>query len=122
MEKISKATEIHYARKLKNLTGKNIVITGASSGIGKEVLDRLADPAQNNRVLAASRTIEKLTGYGDNITLFNCDISSKEGVDKLFEKAEALFPKIDLLIANAGAPYYVQNSMCVTINQFKKPG
>ena len=77
MEKISKVTEMHYAKKIKELKGKNIVITGASSGIGKEVLDRLAVSENNNHILAASRTIEKLTGYGDNVTLFNCDISSK---------------------------------------------
>lgn len=106
MEKISKVTELRYKKKIRDLRDKNIVITGASSGIGKEVLDRLAVKGKNNRILAASRTIEKLKGYGDNVTLFNCDISSKDGVDKLMEKAESLFPKIDILIANAGAPYY----------------
>jgi short-subunit dehydrogenase len=106
MEKISKVTELRYKKKIRDLRDKNIVITGASSGIGKEVLDRLAVKGKNNRILAASRTIEKLKGYGDNVTLFNCDISSKDGVDKLMEKADSLFPKIDILIANAGAPYY----------------
>ena len=106
MEKISKVTELRYKKQIRDLRDKNIVITGASSGIGKEVLDRLAVKGKNNRILAASRTIEKLKGYGDNVTLFNCDISSKDGVDKLMEKAESLFPKIDILIANAGAPYY----------------
>ena len=106
MKKISKVTELRYKKKIRDLRDKNIVITGASSGIGKEVLDRLAVKGKNNRILAASRTIEKLKGYGDNVTLFNCDISSKDGVDKLMEKAESLFPKIDILIANAGAPYY----------------
>ena len=87
------------------ITGKKIVITGASSGIGKETLDKLAAD-KSNTILAASRSIEKLTGYGSNVTLFNCDVSSKEGVDALFEKAESMFNKIDVVIANAGAPYY----------------
>ncbi|MBR3126370.1 MAG: SDR family NAD(P)-dependent oxidoreductase [Mogibacterium sp.] len=105
---ISRVTELVYKRKLDEIRGKNILITGASSGIGKEVLDRLSDPSKNNKVLATSRTIEKLKGYGSNVTLFNSDVSTKEGVDKVFEKAEALFDKIDIVIANAGAPYYEQ--------------
>lgn len=87
------------------ISGRNIVITGASSGIGKELLDKLA-AEKSNTILASSRSIEKLTGYGSNVTLFNADLSSKEGVDRLFEKAESMFGKIDLVIANAGAPYY----------------
>ena len=93
-------------KELGHIRDKTIVITGASSGIGKEVLDRLAEPSKNNKVLATSRTIEKLKGYGSNVTLFNSDVSTKEGVDRVFEKAGSLFGKIDLVIANAGAPYY----------------
>lgn len=85
---------------------KTIVITGASSGIGKAMLEMLADPRNDNRIVAASRSIGKLTGFGENVTLFPCDLSAPEGVDALFDKAEALFDKIDVLICNAGAPYY----------------
>ena len=103
---IGDITEKLFKKEINDIKGKTIVITGASSGIGKELLDKLADPAQGNKVLATSRTIEKLKGYGDNVTLFNCDVSRQEGVDKLFDKAESMFDKIDLIIANAGAPYY----------------
>ena len=102
----NKVTELMLRREIRQIENKNIVITGASSGIGKELLDKLSDPSKNNKVLATSRTIEKLKGYGDNVTLFNSDVSTKEGVDALFEKAESLFDKIDIVIANAGAPYY----------------
>ena len=103
---VEKATEMRLRRKMKTLTDKNIVITGASSGIGKEVLDKICDPAKNNHILATSRTIEKLAGYGENVTLYNCDVSTREGVDAMMEKAEKVLGKIDILIANAGAPYY----------------
>ena len=88
------------------IRNKNIVITGASSGIGKAILDMLAAPENNNRIVAASRSIGKLTGFGENVTLFPCDLSGQEGVDALFEKATGLFDRIDVLICNAGAPYY----------------
>ena len=103
MSRVSKQT---IKKNIKLLRGKNIVITGASSGIGKELLDRLSVPENHNRIFATSRTIEKLTGYGKNVTLFNCDVSTKEGVDSFMEKAQYVLGKIDILIANAGAPYY----------------
>ena len=91
--------------KPSTITGKRIVITGASSGIGKCLLDKLSAD-KTNTILASSRSIEKLSGYGDNVVLYNSDLSTKEGIDRLFEKAESMFNKVDLVIANAGAPYY----------------
>ena len=84
----------------------NIVITGASSGIGKAILEMLAKPENDNRIVAASRSIGKLQGFGENVVLFPCDLSTQEGVDALFRKAMEVFEKIDILICNAGAPYY----------------
>lgn len=88
------------------IQNQTIVITGASSGIGKTMLEMLAVKENNNRIVAASRSIGKLEGFGDNVTLFPCDLSTQAGVDALFAKAEEVFTKIDILICNAGAPYY----------------
>ena len=86
---------------------KNIVVTGASSGIGKAILEELLK-GQGNRILAAARRADRITGYGENVIPFSCDLSTQEGVDALFEKAEQVFDKIDLYFCNAGAPYYEQ--------------
>ena len=88
------------------IKNSNIVITGASSGIGLEMLKILAAEENGNRIIAASRSIGKLTGFGENVVLFPCDLSTEEGTDALFEKAGEEFDRIDLLICNAGAPYY----------------
>ena len=88
------------------ITNQRIVITGASSGIGKSILEMLAAPENNNQIVAASRSIGKLPGFVENVTLFPCDLSEQAGVDALFAKATELFEKIDILICNAGAPYY----------------
>lgn len=87
------------------ISGQRIVITGASSGIGKAMLEMLAAD-KSNTILAACRNASKITGYGENVIPFSCDLSKKEGVDSLFEKMEEMFRKTDILIANAGAPYY----------------
>lgn len=87
------------------INNKNIVITGASSGIGKAILDILAK-GEGNRILVACRSAAKITGYGENVNLFGCDLSSQDGVDALFEKVNETFEKADIFISNAGAPYY----------------
>ena len=90
------------------ITNSNIVLTGASSGIGLEVL-RLLEQGAGNRILAVSRRAgEKLKAVGANVTVFDCDISSAQGVDAVFDKADEVFggQKIDIFYANAGFPYY----------------
>ena len=90
------------------ITGSNIVLTGASSGIGLEALKILAK-GEGNKILAVARTAEeKLTGFSENVTPLSIDVGSKEAVDAIFEKANELFggEKIDIFYANAGFPYY----------------
>ena len=89
------------------LENKNIVLTGASSGIGLECV-KLLMQGRGNRILAVARHTESLSGLGENVIPFACDVSSAEGVDRIFEKAEELFGRIDIFFANAGFPYYEQ--------------
>ena len=87
------------------IDNKTIVLTGASSGIGFEALKLLAQ-GKGNRILAVARHVDNIQYFADNVTAFSCDISTQEGVDRVFAKAEELFGKIDLFYANAGFPYY----------------
>ena len=87
------------------IDNKSIVLTGASSGIGFEALKLLAQ-GKGNRILAVARHVDNIKYFADNVTAFACDISTQEGVDRVFAKAEELFGKIDLFYANAGFPYY----------------
>lgn len=88
------------------IDNKTIVLTGASSGIGLEVLKLLA-MGSGNKILAVSRHAEeRLEGFAPNVIAFNADVGCKEGVDAVFAKAEELFDKIDIYYNNAGFPYY----------------
>ena len=51
---------------------KNIIVTGASSGIGKSIMEELLEQ-EGNRILAACRRAEKVAGYGENVVPFSCD-------------------------------------------------
>ncbi len=87
------------------ISHKNIIVTGASSGIGKSIIDELVQQ-EGNRILAACRHADRVTGYGENVIPFSCDLSTQDGVDALFARAEELFDKVDIFFCNAGAPYY----------------
>ena len=86
------------------IEGKNIVLTGAGSGIGLRTL-RLLKEGKGNRILAAALDVSALEGMGENVIPMVCDISSAEGVEALFAEAERLFEKIDIFYANAGFAY-----------------
>lgn len=87
------------------IQNKTIVITGADSGIGLEVLKLLA-AEKSNKILAVDINMENMDKLSSNVIPFQCDVSSAEGVDSIFEKAIAELGSIDIFYANAGYPYY----------------
>ena len=87
------------------ITNKNIVLTGADSGIGLEVLKLLASE-KSNKILAVDKNCKNMDKISGNIIIYQCDVSSAEGVDSIFQKAEEELGFIDIFYANAGYPYY----------------
>lgn len=92
-----------------SLNDKTVLITGASSGLGKALALQLAKE-KCNLVLSARRS-EKLKEVEDeakkinpnlNSLIVKTDISEEKDVRNLFEKAIKKFGKVDILINNAG--------------------
>ena len=88
---------------LFSLEGKNILVTGASSGLGKSVAintssqgARLIITARNNERL--NETLNSLKSY-DKHKAICCDLSSKKDLDILVEAIEPL----EGIVLNAGA-------------------
>ncbi|PXV67430.1 short-subunit dehydrogenase [Dysgonomonas alginatilytica] len=84
-----------------DIHNKNIVLTGASSGIGLAVLKLLLD-YKGVRIVAVARHIETIPSIDGIVFPFSADLSNKRGVDSLFEYAQSVFVEIDVFIANAG--------------------
>jgi NAD(P)-dependent dehydrogenase (short-subunit alcohol dehydrogenase family) len=76
---------------------KSILITGASSGIGKVVGEYLSERGHN--VVGTSRTPNPDTG---NYELIKLDVTDEESINQACERVLAKFKKIDVLINNAG--------------------
>ena len=86
------------------LAGKNIVLTGASSGIGKEMLNILSSMT-DAKIIAVARHIENIPFEEGVIYPFAADVSMPEGVDNVFDYAQRTLGNIDVFIANAGFAY-----------------
>ncbi len=88
------------------LSGNKILITGATSGIGKALLDRFL--ALDNQIIALGRNKEKLqllAKQDRRITPFCCDISKSEDLDRLVLFIEREHTDLNVLINNAGIQY-----------------
>lgn len=86
---------------------KIMLVTGATSGIGKAVALRAA--GEGAFVIAVGRNIERGNAVVNAIEEANgkavflkCDVSSKEEVKELFAKIKEKFGKLDVAINNAG--------------------
>jgi NAD(P)-dependent dehydrogenase (short-subunit alcohol dehydrogenase family) len=92
------------------MTGKVVLITGASAGIGKETAIELLD--QGAKVIVASRNqeksiavINKSINFQNGIS-YSLDLSSYQSVIEFSEKIKNDFPEgIDILINNAGQAF-----------------
>ena len=87
-----------------NFANSTVVITGASSGIGRALAVALT--RRGARVGAIARRRELLDSLaaeaGPNLTLATADVGDREAVGAAVRQLETSLGSIDLLIANAG--------------------
>ncbi|WP_347460416.1 SDR family NAD(P)-dependent oxidoreductase [Clostridium sp. DMHC 10] len=86
-----------------NLNGKRIIITGASSGIGLELLKMLSK--YDASIIAVGRNVENIPVINSKIIPYKCDVSKKENIDELFDFTLEKMKGIDIFVANAGFAY-----------------
>ncbi|GAB3193866.1 short-subunit dehydrogenase [Pontibacter aydingkolensis] len=90
----------------------NVLITGASAGIGKELADIFA--AQGHSLVLVARSEEKLNSlavqyalkYGTQTKVIAFDLTQPDAPDRLFEQLHNEGIQVDALVNNAGFGNY----------------
>ena len=89
---------------MSSLKNKNIIITGASGGIGSSIVEKLHENGAN--ILATGTRVEKLEELKskfNNIKTLNFDISQHKKIEEFINNAtEELGGSLDCMINNAG--------------------
>ncbi len=92
--------------KNKTMKHKTVIITGASSGIGKAIaklfLDKGSNVVMNSSNMENLKTTYEEFGSPENAILVVGDISKKQVGEEIVRKAIEKFRTIDVLVNNAG--------------------
>ena len=101
--------------------GKVVLITGASSGIGKATAVKVADAGAT--VLLVARSVEKLEETKEEIEraggvahIHRCDMSDIEDVERMAEEVLAYHGQVDILVNNAGRS--IRRSVALSYDRF----
>jgi NADP-dependent 3-hydroxy acid dehydrogenase YdfG len=92
---------------MSNITGKVVVITGASSGIGESTAKLLAERGAKV-VLGARRSnridtvVQEISAAGGKAIGFATDVTKRAEVEALIQGAVDGFGRVDVLLNNAG--------------------
>ncbi|OUJ75358.1 2-dehydro-3-deoxy-D-gluconate 5-dehydrogenase KduD [Hymenobacter crusticola] len=93
---------------LFDLTGKIALVTGCNKGIGQGMALGLAEAGADiigvsaSLALSGSETEQAVRALGRNFTAYQADFSKRDQVDAFIQKVQQDFPRIDILINNAG--------------------
>ena len=106
---------------MNDLKEKNIIVTGATGGIGNSIIEKLYDAGAN--ILATgtkNEKLEELKKKFENIQTFQFDISQTDKLENFIEDAtKQLGGKLDCIINNAGI---TQDNLAIrmTIEEWKR--
>jgi len=105
----------------KVVKDKNIIITGASSGIGERTAFLLSECGAH--VILLARTEEKLKVVKENIealggkaSYYPCDLTDMDDIEKTSQLIRDDFDSIDVLVNNAGRS--IRRSVHESVNRF----
>jgi len=92
---------------MKSLSGKNVLITGAAAGIGKEMALCFAREKANLAIIdidggKLDDTAAELSAFDITVHSYTCDISDRKQIEKTAAAVKKDLAFMDVLINNAG--------------------
>jgi len=114
--------DLHHGRTLKEaLNGRHVLITGASSGIGRATALKVA--AAGGVPLLIARNVENLeevraeiVAAGGTAYVYAADLADLDSVERLLERVLADHRNIDMLVNNAGRS--IRRSIALSYDRF----
>ena len=105
---------------MKDLENKNIIVTGASGGIGNSIVEKLNECGAN--VLASGtrlEKLEKLKSKFNKIKILKFDISQSDKIEEFIDNAANELGGLDCIVNNAGI---TQDNLAIrmSIDEWKK--
>jgi NAD(P)-dependent dehydrogenase (short-subunit alcohol dehydrogenase family) len=103
------------------VNGKTVLITGASSGIGRAAALKVAAAGGIPLLVARSadkleETRQEIADAGAHAFTYSADVSDPDSVDKLVEQVLADHPTVDVLVNNAGRS--IRRSVALSYDRF----
>jgi len=110
------------------LKGKNALITGGDSGIGRAVAVAFAKEGANVAIaylseqedIDADKTVKLIEGYGGNALKIRIDISEEEHCEQLVDKVVNEFGGLNILINNAGKQFPQKDISLISADQLRE--
>ncbi len=103
------------------VNGKTVIITGASSGIGKAAAKKIAAAGGIPLLVARSadkleETKQEIEAAGGTAYVYSADLSDLESIERLTEAMFAEHPAVDVLVNNAGRS--IRRSIALSYDRF----
>ncbi len=107
------------------LTGKTAIVTGASRGIGKAISKGLAQAGANlvlvsRNIIALEEVATEIRTFGKEVVPIAADIGASEEIEKAVDTALKVFPKIDILVNDAGISPILKKAEEVTLREWEE--
>lgn len=110
----------------EKLKGKNVLITGADSGIGKAVAKLFASEGANisisylNETQDAADTKAEIQAYGVNCILIKADLSKELNCKRVVQKTADQFGSIDVVVNNIAVHWEQKEFTDISTDQLMK--
>ncbi|MEK7723716.1 MAG: 3-oxoacyl-ACP reductase family protein [Acidobacteriota bacterium] len=92
-----------------DFTGKNVLVTGASSGIGRATAELFAECGANVAITyhhnekGANEVVAKINEFGGKGLAIQADFTNNDAVQTTVDKVESELGAVDILVNNAGS-------------------
>ena len=86
-----------------SLNHKTALVTGAGTGIGRAIAQRLADEGANVLIVGRTEaTLAETASYSDKITFLAADLEVEAGIESIIQIIGERYGRLDILVNNAG--------------------